>query len=295
MSKEPTEFVSVIIPTYNDSDGLKTCLEALENQTYPKDSYEVIVVDNASDEDIKSVVSQFQQAVFAHESRRGSYAARNKGISVAKGDILAFTDSDCTPVSNWIEKGVDSLLSVPNCGMVGGRVELFFENPKEPTIFELCDSVLFLDQKLYIEKARFGVTANIFTFKDIFQKVGLFNQELKSGGDFEWGRRVFALGYQQVYADDAYVLHPARNSFKEIYKKIVRTTEGQNHLLQNKSNSFIALLKKIAWDLLPPFRLIAQIKSDDKFAGFNRKIKFFCVLMSIQYVRAWTRVKTQIS
>jgi glycosyltransferase involved in cell wall biosynthesis len=46
-------FISVIIPVFNDAEPLKTCLEALENQTYPKDLYEVIVIDNASDENIE--------------------------------------------------------------------------------------------------------------------------------------------------------------------------------------------------------------------------------------------------
>ena len=108
-------FVSVIIPVYNDSARVKICLEALEKQTYPQNLYEVIVVDNASDEypAIKDVVCQFSQAIAAYESRPGSYAARNKGISLAKGDIIAFTDADCIPAKNWIEKGVANLLSVP--------------------------------------------------------------------------------------------------------------------------------------------------------------------------------------
>ena len=105
-------FVSVIIPVYNDSERLKLCLEALENQTYSKDLYEVIVVDNASEEDIKSIVGQFSQAKYTYESQSGSYVARNKGISIARGEILAFTDSDCIPASDWIEKGVANLFKL---------------------------------------------------------------------------------------------------------------------------------------------------------------------------------------
>ncbi|MBO1348747.1 MAG: glycosyltransferase family 2 protein [Hormoscilla sp. GUM202] len=99
--------VSVIIPVYNDAEPLRTCLECLENQTYPKESYEVIVVDNASQSDTASVVNEFSQAMITYEKKPGSYAARNKGISVAKGEIIAFTDADCIPAADWIEKGVE--------------------------------------------------------------------------------------------------------------------------------------------------------------------------------------------
>ena len=80
-------FVSVIIPVYNDAERLKKCLLALEKQTYPQAQYEVIVVDNASEENIKDVVSQFPQARLTFENSPGSYAARNQGISIAKGEL----------------------------------------------------------------------------------------------------------------------------------------------------------------------------------------------------------------
>ncbi|MGL4504066.1 MAG: glycosyltransferase, partial [Planktothrix sp.] len=63
MDEFDTPFVSVIIPVFNDLDRLLVCLQSLENQTYPKKSYEVIVIDNGSAEEIKSVVLQFSQVV----------------------------------------------------------------------------------------------------------------------------------------------------------------------------------------------------------------------------------------
>ncbi|NJR32909.1 MAG: glycosyltransferase, partial [Chamaesiphon sp. CSU_1_12] len=69
------QFVSVIIPVFNDAERLRLCLEALQNQTYPQNLYEVIVVDNGSnpDEDVKSVVAEFGQAIAAFEPTPGSY------------------------------------------------------------------------------------------------------------------------------------------------------------------------------------------------------------------------------
>lgn len=177
---EDTPFISVIIPVLNDSERLEICLNALEQQTYPKDLYEVIVVDNGSTENLEVLVNKFTQASFTCETQVGSYAARNKGISIARGEVLAFTDSDCIPDPNWLETGVKHLLSVPNCGLVAGKIEMFFKD-SNPTSVELYDSSTFLQQKKYVEEDKYGTTANLFTFKKVFEDIGYFNDELKSG------------------------------------------------------------------------------------------------------------------
>jgi len=202
MGKIPSPFVSVIVPVYNDPARLKTCLQALEEQTYPKDGYEVIVVDNGSDESIEPVVAHFPQAKAAYEAHPGSYAARNTGIAGAKGDVLAFTDSDCIPASNWIESGVAVLLRVPNCGIIGGQLVPSFEKPEHPTAIELYEVIMYYCQERFVNGVKFSVTANLFTFKHIFEHVGNFKSTLKSGGDREWGQRVAPFGYQFMCAGE---------------------------------------------------------------------------------------------
>lgn len=288
MNKVP--FISVIIPVYNDSERLKKCLEALENQSYPKEFYEIIVVDNNSEEDIKSVVNQFNQAEITHESRRGSYAARNKGISVAKGNIFGFTDSDCIPAPDWIKNGVEKLLQIPNCGLVAGEVELFFKNPEKPTVFELYDSMNFLRQKYYIENYHFGATANVFTFKDVFEVVGLFNSELKSGGDSEWGKRVFAKGYTQVYADNVLVAHPARSQWEEIRKKALRVTDGLYRQTKERK-SLVNFIIEILRDLRSPFKELNRILNNPDSTGIIQRIKLIILSISVKHIRTANKVK----
>ncbi|MGL4501901.1 MAG: glycosyltransferase, partial [Planktothrix sp.] len=259
-----------------------------------KKLYEVIVIDNGSDEEIKSVVLQFRQVVATEEKHPGSYAARNKGISLAQGEIFAFTDSDCIPHANWIEKGVDNLSRVNNCGLVGGKINIFFKDTENPTAVELYDSVMAFPQKNYIEGDKFAVSANLFTFRAVFEKVGLFDTEVKSGGDYNWGRRVFAAGYQLVYAPDVCVDHPARSSFKELYKKIVRVIGGQYDLSQNSpiypSNKFIKLLFR---DLIPPVKFSLSILSSGEVNEVDKKIKIIAVRWYVKYARAWERAKLQ--
>ena len=100
---EKMPFVSVIIPVYNDADGLDKCLHSLDAQSYPRDLFEVVVVDNDSEIKIDKIVKKYKQSVLTHERKPGSYAARNRGISLAKGEIIGFTDSDCVPSKKWIE------------------------------------------------------------------------------------------------------------------------------------------------------------------------------------------------
>lgn len=289
-------FVSVIVPVYNDPEHLKLCLEALEKQTYPKNLYEVIVVDNASDESIDPVVSQFSQASAACESRVGSYAARNKGISLAKGEIVAFTDADCIPVSNWIEKGVDRLLQVPNCGLVAGKVELFCNNPNNPTALEVFESIWWWrSQKEAIEYCNYGATANLFTFKSVIDVVGKFDDTLKSGGDQEWSWRVLAAGYKQIYADDTCVYHPLRTSLAQFSKKIVRLLGGDIDLLKKeKKYSWKKFTRYLLDDLKPPFRFCLQTWQDKRLKTPKEKIEHIILYVYVKYLRAGERIRLQL-
>ena len=110
------KFVSVIVPVFNNGDRLAKCLKALYVQTYPYADYEVIVVDNNSTERIDSVCEQFPNVRYETESEQGSYAARNRGLSIAKGEVIAFTDSNCIPDAEWIAAGVRAL-SDTNAGL----------------------------------------------------------------------------------------------------------------------------------------------------------------------------------
>lgn len=226
MNDTAMPFVSVIIPVYNDSERLKTCLRALEMQTYPPEQYEVIVVDNQSDEGLDLIVAAFPHAISIVETQRSSYAARNAGILRTQGQIVAFTDSDCIPAEDWLEAGVKHLMSTSNCGLIGGKIELFFQTSGRPTAVELYDSLMHLQQHLFVNAMRFSATANLFTFKTVFDRVGLFDSRLKSGGDKEWGQRVFSAGYRLVYADDVCITHPARATFRQLRGKERRLAGG---------------------------------------------------------------------
>lgn len=284
-------FVSVIIPVYNDRERLTKCLEALENQSYPHNLYEVIVVDNASDDDIPAVVASFNQAIVLEEKRRGSYAARNRGILHAKGEVIAFTDSDCIPANDWIEKGVNNLLNTSNCGIVGGKIEIFFQDPEQPTAVELYDSIMAFPQSNYVKNNKFSVSANLFTLKKILDEVGSFNAELKSGGDYEWGQRVFKAGYEVIYAEDTKLGHPARYSFEELHKKIIRVIDGKYALIdKTNASSLKKFIRDLLRDLIPPVKFIG-LTFGNKELKFEEKLQVIYVRFFVKYSGASKRIK----
>lgn len=231
-------FLSIIIPVYNDAESLKICLRAVSKQTYLQNNFEVIIVNNGLDKlENLNELGLIKNLRINSEPKQSQFAARNNGVKSATGNILVFTDADCVPESQWLEEGVKCLLSQKGCGIVGGAVHFLFEEDS-PNIIELYDSLFFLQQKRYVEEIGFAVTANLFTFKEIFNECGLFDERLKSGGDGEWGKRVYGSGYQVLYAPNAAVCHPARSNLSILLKKIRRVTGGK-YIRENRASESV--------------------------------------------------------
>ena len=300
MNYATAPFVSVIIPVLNDAKRLRLCLQALEQQTYPKSSYEIIVVDNGSDatENIAEVVAQFSQAIAAYEAYPSSFAARNTGISLAKGEVIAFTDADCLPAIDWMEQGVSKLLSVPHCGMVGGRVDIFFKDATQATPVELYESITAFPQQDLVERHRYAATANVFTFKRVIEQVGGFEADLKSSGDIEWGQRIAAAGYSVVYADAAKVAHPARDSWTQLFKRTVRLAGGIYDLYHRECYSLLDRNKmyalKLIESLLPPVNFVINVFLNSPLRGIKQKFQVSVVMVFVRYVSAGEMIRLKL-
>ena len=291
----PTPFVSIIIPVYNDGDFLKTCLAALAKQTYAKDRYEIIVVDNNSEEDVSLVTKPFERVILAHESTPGSYIARNKGLTLAKGDVIAFTDADCIPQPDWLETGVATLTQRANIGLVAGRIELFYRDPNRPKSFELYDSLTMgFPQEDFVRDSHFGATANLFTFRSVLDNVGGFDENLKSAGDRQWGKRVYDSGYEQVYNDAVCIRHPARYSWADVKKRAIRITGGRYDLAKRSWSSRWDAVKDLVDYLKPPFRSFFRIWADDRLKGPQQKLQFTIVMLRIRDVVIKERLRLQL-
>jgi glycosyltransferase AglE len=212
--------ISVIVPVYNANSGIGGLIESLLEQDYPRELIEIIIVDNNSADQTREIVKQYPVILLEENEIQSSYAARNKGIKYAHNDILAFTDSDCKALKNWIAEGVRALEN-SNADIVGGKVEFVFSNSK--TAAEMYDSIIHMQTELNI-KNDYAPTANLFTRTSLFDKIGMF-AEVKSGGDAQWTSLAVSKGCVLSYCDKAVVQHPTRK-LKELLKKRFRTGLG---------------------------------------------------------------------
>jgi glycosyltransferase involved in cell wall biosynthesis len=230
-----TPYVSVVIPVYNNPAGIAVALGALALQTYPTTHFETIVVDNNSTDDTPDVVKRFQDEnpdrvrLLIEDQIQSSYAARNRGIQQAQGDVLAFTDADCRPAPDWLENGLRALLE-GDPAVVAGRVDMTFREEGKPNLFECLDAMQHLDQQRYVERDGYGATANLFVWRQLFVTYGLFLGELRSGGDYELGRRLARAGEALAFCQDAVVYHPARATWAALLAKYRRTNLGARQL-----------------------------------------------------------------
>ena len=94
--------ISVVVPTYNEEKNIEKCLNAILKQTIPRNNYEIIVVDGDSKDRTREIASDYADQVIIQTSE-GVGGARNDGVKVGNGEIIATTDADCEPHSNWLE------------------------------------------------------------------------------------------------------------------------------------------------------------------------------------------------
>lgn len=279
--------VSIIIPVYNDAERLATCLAALAKQTFSPERFEVIVVDNGSDEPPESLVAEYPFAQLAHEAKPGSYAARNRGLAIAQGPTLAFTDADCVPDPVWLEEGVAALAADAPEGMVGGRVELFAAEDR-PNAVELFDFVFGFHQETNVVEHRYAATANMFTTRAVFDAVGPFNDEMKSSGDLEWGNRVAQAGRTLAYSHAALVRHPARHTLAALTTKARRHTGGR-YDLKDKANQprrlSLRYVGVVLRTVLPNFRRMRRARRGlrERGYGWGEWLRVCWVILVVQY------------
>jgi GT2 family glycosyltransferase len=213
-----TSYVSVVIPHLNQLSAARRCLESLRDQSYDANQVEIIMVDNGSSVSLAPLHSAFPNVRYLSETRPGPGHARNAGVKVASGDIVAFIDADCRAHPQWIATLVAALADSTGSGVVGGDVRIDCANPNVMTGLEAYESVFAYRQKMYIEKLQFSGTGNLAVRKDVFTKVGTFGG-IAVAEDRDWGRRAAASGHPVRYVPDMIVWHPARTSFSDMQDK----------------------------------------------------------------------------
>lgn len=217
--------VSLVVPVYNDPEGVADTLDSLVAQTH--DDHEVLVVDNGSTDDTRDVICEYAAeyehvTLLVEDEVQGSYAARNEGLEHASGDVIAFLDADETVEPDWLETAIDAMQE-RDVDYLGCAVELAL--PEDTPVGRYNARTGFPVER-YLREENYAPTCALLVRSAVFEDVGLFDSRLVSGGDLEFGQRVAAAEYRQGYAPDAVVTHPARASLRSLAKKNVRVGRG---------------------------------------------------------------------
>jgi cellulose synthase/poly-beta-1,6-N-acetylglucosamine synthase-like glycosyltransferase len=264
-------------------------LEALLTQSYPIDRFEIIVVNNNPSEDIPQGFLKPDNCSIITEGKKGSYAARNAALGIAKGEYIGFTDSDCIPDRNWIKNAINIFLKDRVVQRIGGCIRIYSRVPNFFNNVELYETVFAFQQDLYVRKYATCVTGNLFTKRSVFDAIGIFNSNLMSGGDFEWGHRASNVNLKIIYAADVIVNHPARYRFEDLAQKSKRVAGGHYNTHEKRKGAvrfYLSLLKKLV-PVGSEIRLVASTRN----ISLKSKFIVFYVRYRLQFIYNYTLFK----
>jgi glycosyltransferase involved in cell wall biosynthesis len=219
-------FVSIIVPVYNDRGRIGACIEALLRQKWPADRREILIVDNNSTDGTRDIIAKYPVRLLVEKDRQSSYAARNLGLREAKGEIIAFTDSDARAHANWLTVGI-ARMERDRIDYLSCRVKMFFGHGASPTLLDMVDYHFAFDNEVDMKFSHSTPTVALITRRSVIEKVGGFSEELISGGDVEFGDRVWRAGFRQAYEPHAIVYHPCRSKPRAFFKRTWRYGRGR--------------------------------------------------------------------
>lgn len=192
--------LSIIICTRNRSELLRLCLGAIVHQeSVPPDAYEVLVVDNGSNDRTRQVVDEarqrFQRIRYLYEERLGLSIARNAGVSRATGEIVCFLDDDAVASPNFVREILLSFQD-PEVACLAGRIVASWPDGAAPGWFtprygNVVAQTSFGESTRWMRKNEFPFGANMSFRRDIFRRLGGFDEHLgKRGENNIWGEEI---------------------------------------------------------------------------------------------------------
>jgi len=277
--------VSVVIPHLNQHEAALRCLASVKAQDYPADRVEIILADNGSKGNLDAIAAAHPDVRIVRETEPGPGMARNAGVAVASGDILAFVDADCRAHPGWLRAAVDALEAADATGVVGGDVRIDLADAAHMTGMEAYESVFAYRQKMYIAKMNFSGTGNLAMRRSVFDAVGQF-AGIRVAEDRDWGRRAVARGFRTLYVPGMIVYHPARTDVSDMAVKWQRQTAHDLADHRAKGRPALLWLAKAAAILgIVPLHA-AKILMSDRVSGMGARARGIVTLAQVRALRA---------
>ncbi|MGE5658360.1 MAG: glycosyltransferase [Actinomycetota bacterium] len=189
--------VSVIIPTYNNAHYIKQAIKSVVEQTYQ--DYEIIVIDDGSTDETRQILEPYFDVIrYTYQQNQGLSAARNSGLSMARGELIALLDGDDFFLPHKLTEQVACFDTNPSVGIVHSGWYLVDESGERLTEVELWKGLPKLDLEAWLLWRPLLPGAMMFR-REWLQRVGGFNPQIKFAEDVEIALRLALMGCEAVW------------------------------------------------------------------------------------------------
>jgi cellulose synthase/poly-beta-1,6-N-acetylglucosamine synthase-like glycosyltransferase len=228
----PLPFVSIIIPAKNEERLLRGCISSLHQLDYPKDKFEIIIVDGLSTDNTARVAIEMGARVISNVKQTVS-PGRNIGFENAKGDLIAFTDADCIVDPQWLSNSIKYFEDETVACAGGPNLTPSDESDFGKAVGFVFDQPLFAAGSIHArELSEVKVVnsipgCNAIYRQSILAQVMPLDETMLTGDDTLLNRKILDLGYQLLYTPDVIVYHYRRPTPRKLWRQFYRYAIGR--------------------------------------------------------------------
>ena len=217
--------VSIIIPMYNEESFIGQCLDGFLNQTYPKENFEIIVVDGMSNDNSKNIVKEYKEKnsniVLLENEKRKTPIAFNIGIKFSKFDVVSIFSAHSKPDKKYIETAVETLIDT-KADCVGGPMNAISSTIFGDAIAKSTSTPFGVGYSLFHYSKKPGYVNTRyqgFFYRKLFNKVGFFDEELVRNQDDEMSYRIQKYGGKIYYNPNIKSEYYSRADIKKLFSQ----------------------------------------------------------------------------
>ncbi len=240
-------FVSIVVPVRNEENNIQTTLDMLLDQDYPRDAYEILVVDGESDDRTREIVSRFAKTNnmvrLIENPRRWSSAARNIGVREARGDVVLIVDGHCELTSRQHLRYLVEAFDRSGADVVGRPQPL---KAADPTVFQEAigaarastlghhpDSFIYTNEDRFVPATSVGVAYR----REVFDRIGYFDESFDACEDVDFNYRADQAGLTCFLSSRSTVHYEPRKTFTGLFHQLARYGRGRIRLWRKHRSS----------------------------------------------------------
>ncbi len=240
--------ISVIIPVRNEALHIEDVLNHLLEQDYDPERFEILIIDgestDATREKVQAYVERHANIRLLHNPKRLSSAARNVGVQNAKGDVVLLVDGHCLIDSREMLKNVNAAFETSGADCLGrpqplelshaSRLQLAIAAARRSPIGHHPDSFIYAGKPCFSP----AISVAVAYRKEVFEKVGLFDERFDAAEDCEFNHRIDRAGLKCYFVPDIAVRYVPRASLGGLCRQLDRYGRGRIRLARKYPETF---------------------------------------------------------